>query len=424
MKFDQAMQELREEAITEGALEATLAKVRSGPNPSNQTLRRGLIFAVGVTAVAGFAIYPWRKADQLWAQAKSQLVDAKILHINIKGRTKEFDGEVWIHGDKVCEASRHGDIRINGKMLTQKTGQVASFKPLTKSDGYFLRGYTNFKIAVQKIGDGTTTPKLEVVNGKRYSTYRFATSSISFEEGVKRKAIPMVRIFLTAFVDPETNRIVRLKEDAEETPELAIYKKNHKFDLQGGWYDNFRMDAWIDYPETIDENRFDPPANAFDQKESYNVFEKALHSTVGEAIVANQKVKVHGVFFDGKYVNVIWSGTAANFMSKDRFTIEGVSLGEIQDIRCFSSGKIAKPGTANIPFCQQGSEVLTTMPKTVNLTLPVFANDLSQPYPGLAKGKGYKTKKVGEAKFRDVPVIPSLWLQNYQRLFGLSKDWW
>jgi hypothetical protein len=387
-------------------------------------LRRGLIFAVGVTAVATFAILPWRKGDQLWAQAKAQLVDAKILHITVKGIKKELDGEVWIHGDKVCETNPNGDIRINGKVLTQRTGQVASFKPITKSDGYYLRGYQNFKIAVQKISDGATSPKLQVVNGKHYSTFRFPTSSISFDENPKGTPKPMVMVFLTVFVDNETNRIVRLKEDTEETPELANYKKKHKFNLQGGWYDNFKMDAWIDYPDTVDESRFDPPAGAFEYKESFNTVEKALNSTIGEATVANQKVKLHGIFFDGKYVNVIWSGTAANFRSKDRFALEGVSLGTEMDIRCLSSGKIARPGTAKVLFCQQGSEVLTEMPKTVNLTLPVFANDLSKPYPGLEKGTGYKTKKVGVAKFQNVPVTPCLWLQSYQRLFDLQKEWW
>lgn len=422
MKFEQAMQELREEAVTQGALENTIQRVRSDRRSAKRTLRRGLIFAVGVTAVAAFAVLPWRKGDLSWAQVRAQLMEAKILHIKIRGVENGMDGEVWVHDNKVKEANSNGDIRMNGKLITSRTGTVSSYKPQAKNEGYYLHGYTNFQIALGRLKSGTATGKPVTIDGKKYTSYRFNSSTIVF--GPDSKAKPSVYVYLTVFVDNETNRIVRIKEETEETPYFAEFKRSHKFTLSKDWLNHYRMDAVIDYPESIDDSIFDPPANAFDHHQSFARFESALKSNIGEANVAGQKVTLHGVFFDGMYVSVVWSGVAGNFMTNDRFQIEGVSTGDKMDVRCLSSGKIAKASTSKIPYCLQSSKVLTAMPTSVNLSLPVFAIDKSQPYPGLKKGKGYLSKKVGVAEFYNVPVTLSLWIATYQKQFGLQKDWW
>ena len=422
MKFDHILQELRSEPVTEGALEKTISTVLNPPRkPRTWVLRRGLPFAVGIGLVVCYAVIPWRKDDQLWAQAKASYFDAKIIHIRIEKAPRTGPGEAWIHGEKSLETSKFGEIRFNGKFMTQISGRVASFSPVNRASFVFLPSVQGFIQSLARIKEGKATRGKRNLQGKSYTTYRFNFGGIGFTDAKGNESGLIANMYLTAFVDESLGKIVRIEQKAEALPSFAKYNKTHSTTLSKTWLDDAAMEAEIDYPDTIDDKIFDPPADAIDGKASHDVVASVLAGNVGQATVSGQKVTLKGILFDGKYANVIWSGCPADFNAKDRFRIEGVKLGSSWDVRCLSAGKSTKPSTAKNPFCQQASEVLSTLPKTVTITLPVFGPDKSRPYPG---GKGFHSKKVGETTFRDVPVTPTLWLQTYERQFGLYKSWW
>lgn len=422
MKFEQAIEELKHEAVSTQAVEQTVSAVfEPHTRRPSWLIRRGLPLAVGMAAVGAFALYPWRKSDQIWAQAKAALANARIIHMKLDKTVLTGPCEVWIHGDKVVESWADSDVRYNGKVMTKRFGQIASVSKKQSNYGVFMQGYTSFETARQGIEKGDAKRGHQVRNGQKYSTYEFDSGMVGFSEERGSKFYSVAKVILTAFVDDNIGRIVRIEQRYEPTPAMTEYLKKYPRAKVDDLVNNHAMVAIIDYPETIDDTIFDPPANAFDEKGTKEVVAKMLATTVGEQTVNGQTVKLHGIMFDGGTVNVIWSGTPADFESKDRFSISGLTLGQVRDQRCFSSGKYTHKNTAKNPYCQMGAEVKSVVPGKVDLTLPVFAPDPSRPYPG---GKGVHSKCVGTATFKDVPITYSMWLGMYERQFGLVGAWW
>ena len=438
MTFEQAKQELRSEPVGVGMMERTIQSVANNrPSLRPIVFRRGFPFAVGLCVVIGFAVYPWRKSDQLWAQAKSNLFDSKFIHIIVKGNPMHGDSEVWIHGLDIMERRT---IRYGQKMLVQEwrschsqfgttIGQVTSVEKWKEWQIAMMDGFRAFDDARRTIGIGekintgrsNTTITRKIEQGKVLMIYKFKSGSVGFGMKPQDPGFGVADIYLTAFVDVDSGNIVRIEQTTEANPRLAKYKENHAFTLGDQWIHESDMVATIDYPTNIDEKVFDIPKDAYDSMDSKNVVARLLATKVESETVKGQTIGLHGIFMNGYTINVVWSGYPAEYNSPDRFRIDGVSLGDNQDARCLSSAKFIKNSSSKVPFCQQGAEVLSDVPKTVTLTMPVFAPDQSRPFEGK---RGFHSKKIGEVTFKNVLVTNCHPFSYYERQFGLLNKWW
>ena len=438
MTFEQAKHELRSESVGDGMMERTIQSVANQrPNLEPIVFRRGLLFAIGLCVVVGFAIYPWRKGDQLWAQAKSSLFDSKFIHIIVKGNPMHGDSEVWIHGSDIMERRT---IRYGQKVLVQEwrschsqfattIGQVTGVEKGKEWQKIMMDGFRAFDDARRTIGNGekidiggsNTTITQKIERGKALMIYKFKSGSVGFGMKPQDPGFGVADNYLTAFVDIHSGNIVRIEQTTEANSRLAKYKENHAFTLGDQWIHESDFVATIDYSANIDEKVFEIPKNAFDSTDSKTVVARLLATKVARETVKGQTIGLHGIFMNGYTINVVWSGYPAEYNSADRFRIDGVSLGDNQDARCLSSAKFIKSSSSKVPFCQQGAEVLSDVPKTVTLIMPVFAPDKSRPYEGK---RGFHSKKIGEVTFKNVLVTNCHPFSYYERQFGLLNHWW
>lgn len=421
MNYKTSLDELRNESVPANAVEHAIRAAAIGrAQKPNHRLRRGLVLAGAMTVVAAFGIYPWRNTDKIWAQAKATLDNAPLIHIKLDRPLQIAPTEVWIKGEKVVEKVDKYETRFNGTLLTKKLGQVSSVTKANHQQGIFMRGYVSFETIRHEIDKGTAKQGRQTRNGKSYITYEVVSGTIGFSSNQSDKYSHVADNVFTAFVDEKEGKIVRLEQVARPNLNLDEYNRTHKNSSANRVLQQDSFVAVVDYPDTIDDSIFEPPADTFDEQKSKEVVATLLSKPFAEATVAGQTVKLHGILFDGNVANVVWSGVPSEFGSSTRFSISGVTLGKIQDQRCLSAGKVTNPKSATSPFCQQGTEVTSTMPKTVDLVLPIFAPDRTKPYGN----RGFHSKQVGTYTFHNVPVTPTMWLGAYERQLGLLGAWW
>lgn len=431
MNFEKAMEELRNESVPSWAMEKTLRGMRSSQAPSRAPwVAAWAIPVLATAAILGIAFWPASKADGAWAAAMRNLKDAKCLHIRFVKELETVD--VWRKGDKIRRSSGPWEVRYNRKIVTSKMGFVSSTETPSSQElngVYFGMDLFALDMAETKIEGKTAKPEPRTIDGKRLDAYTFECGEVSTapsdEATAKRDGFKRVRIganMVTAYVDPSTNHIVKLEQRLEYAPGLSQQLR------RGPRLDDF--EATLDYPADLPDSMFDPPDDAFDQKEARKTVDRLLAGKIAEATVAGHTIALNGLFFDGNNLYAIWKGCPGDYDSPIRFKVDGKDYGPLSphfqtNVRCLSSAKCKQPQSAACPFSAMGETVTENLPQTVQLTLPVFAPDPGRPFlTRSGKVLGFHSKWVGEAVFNNVPVTRCMALDWYERDLGLLRHMW
>jgi hypothetical protein len=424
--LDRLVDELRSVPIPAGAMDRTIKAVQASGSKS-----RVWPVTVGVAAlVVVLAMLPFREEDQGWAAAVRAFRSAKSVHLQFNNRFNSC--EAWESGEMFRKLGRNDELRYNGRRLGHRSGTLWSVRTV-RPDKLEMRAIkfqdlASFDEALNQIGTKNLTPLEETVGAKRYRAYRFRLGSVSLlnDPYASGSSDPRDRWpknghigfnVVTAFVDPGPNRIVRLERHLEFDPGVPADTRRI------GGSDDFV--ATIDYPATLPEDIFETPANAFDEKDSKRKVATALRGSLGTATVADQKISLKAVLFDGRGIYAIWDGCPCDLNAPQRFAVNGKVLGPALDFRCFCTNKFRMPKLGTTPHSGMGEATQGPIPGRVDLRLPVFAPDRNRPvFDRNHHRVGYFSKCVGWASFRNVPVTPILMLRfgYYQTEFGQAFD--
>ncbi len=425
MNLEKSLEGLRSEAVPADALELTVAALRKKRrNPG----RRIWLASTALTSAAILAaLWPSSKTDEVWANAIKALKEARYTHIQLFKKWEHI--EAWKAGGKVRRVGTIDEVRYNGSKVSERYGFLFSVRSSKKAP--FLLDLNAFNAAERAIETKTAKPERVSLGGKPYQAYRFHFSDVydgppSFNTKADREArYPnnhhMGIIEVTAYVDAGVGRIVRLEQKLKFDPKVPQSRR--------GGSETESFDATVEYPSSLPDSMFDPPADAFDYAGSKNQVAKLLKGSLGEQTVAGQKVSLKALLCDGINLYAIWSGCAGDY-NGPRFKVDGVDLGPINShvqsvVRCLSSAKCLRPSSAKCAFAAIGEAVPRRTPDHLDLVLPVFAEDSMRPYRD-QRGKivGYHSRKVGDAEFLRVPVTPIKPLDWYEKELGLSKAMW
>lgn len=430
MNLEKSIQELANEAVPPGAVDLAIEAAAKRHRPGSGVLVALAVPGLGAAAVLVVAFWPAGHSTGAWAAAIRNLKDAKCLHIRFVKQLETIDA--WKKGDKLRRLAGLDEGRFNGDVVTNRHGFVSTtdtprqFGPMR---GFFDMDLLALTRAEMKIEGKTAKPLPRTWGGKRLDAYTFHIGDVftapADEETGRRTGFKSVRIganMVTAYVDPATNHIVRLEQRLEYAPDSPERLRQHTN------LDDF--EATLDYPSDLDDSLFDPPADAVDQKEARKTVDTLLAGKIASATVAGHAVELNGLFFDGVNVYAVWKGCAGDYDCPIRFKLDGRDFGPLSshyqtNVRCLSSAKCLQPESAVCPFSAMGETVTSNLPRTVRLTLPVFAPDRTRPFRSRGgKALGYHSRCVGEAEFENVPVTRCEPLDRYERDLGLLRHMW
>jgi hypothetical protein len=400
--LDRAIEDARTDRPRPGAEERAVASLRAGrPTRRSRPLPRFVMIATASLALLVFPLVTTKSPSAAWALVASATAGQRrfheTVHYVLKGggttvaeRWTDGRRSVWFLGGKRKRGYFGTDGVRSYRYFPGNDYAIVTNVGGRRSEGAFeALGVDSLDVEeitrakdVRQIGDPVrqTTPE-----GPRLR-YRLKRSGRNayYEE---------VRVY-TALDDPR----VRRWEAVNAAGDTEIY-------------------GLIDYPEQVPQEVFEgiPPkgVKVFDIDRETARLRKTVAKGLGTQTVNGHSITLRAVMVDPRNnVSVLWTGTPPNGDLQPPVQIDGTKTRLAYGLSILTNKvyEYVPPAVVPdfLPGHLAGMSIQTTkpVPDRIDLTVPVFAPDRSRPvYDFEGRRTGYRSRFVGQAKFRNVPVL-------------------